>query len=262
MYRDRPGLKVMKINSCKKYSSYQFILPIIFTLITTVNPRLVKAQLIPDNTLNSSVRNDTIKGTPSDIIEGGVIRGINLFHSFTDFNVGANRGVYFSNPDNISNILTRVTGNSHSNILGTLGVLGNGNLFLINPNGITFGANANLDVKGSFIASTADKVIFDNYEFNTTHSTEPPLLNINIPRGLGFRDNPGNISLNNSHLTIPEGKTLALIGGNVSINNARIISPGTQVELGGLTQTGTVNLDEGLALSFPDSSGGAQINYL
>ncbi|MDB9539103.1 filamentous hemagglutinin N-terminal domain-containing protein [Anabaenopsis arnoldii] len=248
------------MNSCKKYSSCQFILPIILSLITTVNPRLVKAQLIPDNTLNSSVRNETIKGNTSDIIEGGVIRGINLFHSFTDFNVGANQGVYFSNPDNISNILTRVTGISHSNILGTLGVLGNANLFLINPNGITFGANANLDVKGSFVASTADKVIFDNYEFNSTNPTQPPLLNINIPRGLGFRDNPGNISLNNSNLTIPEGKTLALIGGNVSIDNARIISPGSQVELGGLTQTGTVNLDEGLRLSFPDSSGSADID--
>ncbi|MDB9448044.1 filamentous hemagglutinin N-terminal domain-containing protein, partial [Anabaena sp. CS-542/02] len=116
-------------------------------LITTANMQVVNAQLTPDNSLNSTVRNDTVNNR--DIIEGGAIRGSNLFHSFTDFNVGADRGVYFSNPDNIGNILTRVTGSNPSSILGTLGVLGNANLFLINPHGISFGDNARLDVKGS-----------------------------------------------------------------------------------------------------------------
>ncbi len=72
------------------------------------------------------------------------MRGCNLFHSFQEFNVDEGRGVYFSNPDNIVNILSRVTGDNISQILGTLGVLGNANLFLINPNGIVFGPNARL----------------------------------------------------------------------------------------------------------------------
>ncbi|WP_293084779.1 filamentous hemagglutinin N-terminal domain-containing protein [Moorena sp. SIO4A1] len=41
-------------------------------------------------------------------------------------------------------MLSRVTGTNVSNILGTLGVLGNANLFLINPNGIVFGSNSRL----------------------------------------------------------------------------------------------------------------------
>jgi filamentous hemagglutinin family protein len=46
------------------------------------------------------------------------------------------RGAYFANPVGVKNILSRVTGANRSDILGRLGVLGNANLFLINPNGI------------------------------------------------------------------------------------------------------------------------------
>ncbi|MDH6106394.1 filamentous hemagglutinin N-terminal domain-containing protein, partial [Anabaenopsis tanganyikae CS-531] len=225
-----------------KHPSYQLFLKIFIGLITTANMQMVNAQLTPDNSLNSTVRGDTVNNR--DIIEGGAIRGSNLFHSFTDFNVGADRGVYFSNPDSIGNILTRVTGSNPSSILGTLGVLGNANLFLINPHGISFGANARLDVKGSFVAASADSIIFDNYEFSSTDTTIDPLLTVNIPRGLRFRDHPGNITLTNSSLSVPEGKTLALIGGDVSLNNTQIISPGSTVELGGLTQAGRVDIDE------------------
>ncbi|WP_225880363.1 two-partner secretion domain-containing protein [Anabaenopsis elenkinii] len=232
-----------------KHPSCKLFLQIFIGLITTANMQVVNAQLTPDNSLNSTVRNDTVNNR--DIIEGGAIRGSNLFHSFTDFNVGADRGVYFSNPDSIGNIFTRVTGTNPSSILGTLGVLGNANLFLINPHGISFGDNARLDVKGSFIAASADSTIFDNYEFSSTDTTAQPLLTVNIPRGLRFRDDPGNITLTNSSLSVPEGKTLALIGGNVSLNNTQIRSPGSTVQLGGLTQSGRVDIDDNLGLSFP-----------
>ncbi len=78
-------------------------------------------------------------------------RGANLFHSFREFNVEEGRSAYFTNPAPIENILSRVTGDNPSQILGKLGVLGNANLFLINPNGIIFGQNASLDVRGSFV---------------------------------------------------------------------------------------------------------------
>ncbi len=124
------------------------------------------AQIVPDNSLGREgsvvVPNQNIRGIPSDRIDGGAVRGGNLFHSFQEFNVDVGRGAYFSNPDSIVNILTRVTGDNISNILGTLGVLGNANLFLINPNGIVFGPNARLDVGGSFFASTADGILFEN----------------------------------------------------------------------------------------------------
>ncbi|WP_017715154.1 two-partner secretion domain-containing protein [Kamptonema formosum] len=94
------------------------------------------AQIAPDATLGAE--SSAVKPIDGQIdrIDGGAIWGANLFHSFREFNIGEGRGVYFSNPAQIQNILTRVTGSNPSNIFGTLGVLGNGNLFLIQNPGI------------------------------------------------------------------------------------------------------------------------------
>lgn len=151
------------------------------------------AQITPDQTLGaeSSVitPNVNIKGSPGDRIDGGATRGANLFHSFSEFNVGDGGRVYFTNPAGIQNILTRVTGTNASNILGTLGVNGNANLFLINPNGIIFGQNARLDIPGSFVASTASAVNFGNgNQFSATNHRAPALLTINVPTGAQFGD--------------------------------------------------------------------------
>jgi filamentous hemagglutinin family protein len=125
----------------------------------------VYAQIIPDRSLGSEssvVITDVIKGIDSDRIDGGAIRGSNLFQSFQEFNVREGRGAYFSNPSGIANIFSRVTGGNISQILGTLGVLGNANLYFLNPNGVVFGPNAQLDIKGSFLATTADSFQFPN----------------------------------------------------------------------------------------------------
>jgi large exoprotein involved in heme utilization and adhesion len=72
-----------------------------------------------------------------------------------------------------------------------LGVLGNANLFLINPKGIVFGPQARLDVRGSFLAATADSIVFKNgVEFSSANPQGAPLLTVNIPVGLRFRENP------------------------------------------------------------------------
>ena len=255
-------------------SLYLTILPLAilasFTRITTV-----KAQITPDNSLgaeNSVVNpNAAIKGLPSDRIDGGAIRGANLFHSFQEFNVNAGRGAYFSNPAGIQNILSRVTGGNPSNILGTLGVLGNANLFFINPNGIIFGPNARLDVGGSFFASTANSLVFPNgFEFSATNPQAPPLLTVNIPIGLRFRDNPGEItvrglghegfyngelvgaynSFDSPTLKVLPGETLALVGGNVNLDGGVLQSPRGRVELGGLAAAGVVEFKDG-SFSYP-----------
>ncbi len=215
------------------------------------------AQIVPDNSLGNEssivVPNQNINGLDSDRIDGGAIRGSNLFHSFQEFNIDNGRGAYFANPENISNILSRVTGNNLSNILGTLGVLGNANLFLINPNGIVFGPNARLDVGGSFFASTADGILFENgVEFAASNPDAPPLLTINIPIGLNFRENPGSIE-NQSRvldsrngvvtgLQVPSGQTLGLIGGEIIVNNGALTAPGGRIELAGVSGQGSVQL--------------------
>ncbi|WP_448268864.1 two-partner secretion domain-containing protein [Nostoc sp. DSM 114159] len=233
----------------------------------------VLAQIIPDGTLgnNSSIitPNVNIKGSAADRIDGGVIRGANLFHSFQEFNVGELQRVYFANPTGISNILTRVTGSNISNILGTLGVNGGANLFLINPNGILFGNNARLDVAGSFVGSTANSFVFGNgLKFSATNPQTPsPLLTVN-PSALLFNQiaaapiqnnsvAPAGIDpagFNASGLRVGDGKSLLLVGGNVSMDGGQLNAYGGRVELGGLAAPGNVNLlfnGDNLSLKFP-----------
>src|SRR4028119_1420835 len=217
------------------------------------------AQIIPDSSLgpeSSRTVPDTINNLPSDRIDGGATRGSSLFHSFGEFNIGEGRGAYFENPSGITNIFSRVTGGSQSNILGTLGVLGPANLFLINPKGIVFGQNARLDVRGSFLAATADSIVFDNgVEFSSTNPQGAPLLTVNIPVGLRFRENPGAI-VNTSSVTqviegttipvglaVPPGQTLALVGGDVIFNNGFASAFSGNIQLGSVASPGFVSFN-------------------
>jgi filamentous hemagglutinin family protein len=259
----------------QKFSCLPTILPTsvaLATLYSVINILPTSAQIVPDNSLgneNSVVTpNVNIRGINSDRIDGGAVRGSNLFHSFQEFNIREGRGAYFSNPDNIVNILTRVTGGNISQILGTLGVLGNANLFLINPNGIVFGPNARLDVGGSFFATTADGILFENgFEFAASNPEAPPLLTINMPLGLNIRENPGTIVNQTlpqlvdrngiipngtpSGLYVPPEKTFALIGGEVRFESGVISSPGSGLELGGLAEPGVVELNPDGSFRFP-----------
>ncbi|NET86006.1 MAG: filamentous hemagglutinin N-terminal domain-containing protein [Moorea sp. SIO1F2] len=203
-------------------------------------------QITPDNTLgneSSVVTNLNINGIVIDLIEGGAIRDSNLFHSFSDFNVAEFAGAYFDNPAGVANILSGVTGGNVSNIFGTLGVLVNANLFLINPNGIVFGPNSRLDVGGSFFGSTAESVLFeDGKVFSTKNPNEKPLLTINIPSGWQYGSNPGSITNQSSFFLVPNGETLGLIGGEVTIPNGALGALDGRIELGSVGSNGVVKL--------------------
>ncbi len=236
---------------------------IVGTLLTAVGES-VNAQIVPDNTLGAESSVVTpipnIQGIPSDQIDGGATRGANLFHSFSQFNIGAGRGAYFTNPAGILNILTRVTGANRSEILGRLGVNGPANLFLINPNGIVFGQYASLDVQGSFLATTADAVkLGDAGLFSASQPTTSNLLTIS-PSALWFNAVAAQPIVNRSQapssfgqpnaddaspgLQVQPGRTLALVGGDVLLERGNLTAAKGRIELGSVARVGQVSLSQ------------------
>jgi filamentous hemagglutinin family protein len=226
---------------------------------------------IADDTLGAESSVVTPTSPQADRIDGGAIRGANLFHSFSQFNIGEGREAYFANPSGIENILSRVTGGDASRIFGKLGVLGNANLFLINPNGIIFGKNASLDVRGSFVGTTANAIAFGNQGFfSADNPNTPALLTVN-PSALLFNQIRAASIENNSiadsgfnpssaftarGLRVPDGKSLLLVGGDIKMDGGRLYAFGGRVELGGLASAGTVELNgdgNNSRLSFPNS---------
>ncbi|MDJ0631731.1 MAG: filamentous hemagglutinin N-terminal domain-containing protein [Xenococcaceae cyanobacterium MO_188.B29] len=194
------------------------------------------AQITPDDTLGNERsqvnRNVQVRGGNADRIEGGATRGANLFHSFREFNVNEGQRVYFGNPSGIANILGRVTGRDVSDIMGTLGVDGDANLFLLNPNGIIFGPDARLDISGSFVSSTANSFTFsDGTEFSATNPGNSSLLSVNVPLGVQYGPNaPGAIA---NAGTLSVGQNFTLSGGSVT-STGQLAVPSGQLLIEGV----------------------------
>ena len=232
------------------------------TLSQGIFLKLATAQITPDGTTNTTVDVDGNDFT----INQGDRAGSNLFHSFRDFSVPNGGSAFFDNAADIANIFSRVTGGNISNIDGLIRA-NDANLFLINPAGIIFGAGARLDIGGSFYGSTADSILFEDGEFSATDLDNRPLLTINAPIGLNFRDNPGDIVNNsvpddNGSLSVSPGVTFALLGGDVNFTGGAIDSSGSNVFIGGLSESGTISLDDNFHPSFPDDVARADVSII
>lgn len=180
-----------------------------------------QAQIVPDTTLpnNSIVRTEHENIT----ITGGTFGGANLFHSFSQFSVRSGENVYFDNAQRVDNIIMRVTGRNISNINGLIRAAGNVNLYLLNPNGIYFGKNATLDIKGSLYLSTTESWKFPDGVRDA--DATPPLLRVSAPIGVQWGP-AGNIQLD-ANLS---SRDLKLTANNITIT-------------GNLTSTGSINLE-------------------
>jgi filamentous hemagglutinin family protein len=114
------------------------------------------------------------------------------------FNVGSAETVNFIQPNASAAILNRVVGNDPSAIFGR--ITANGQVLLINPNGILFGRTAQVDV-GALTATTTN---LSNADFMAGR------LNFNEP------GKPGARVENHGRITVAEGGFAALVGRQVA----------------------------------------------
>jgi filamentous hemagglutinin family protein len=250
----------------QNYWNYSLPFGLILSSIFTTNISAL-AQVTADQTLGTQVTNNG----PFSFIEGGTTVGnTNLFHSFSNFSIPNGGAGIFLNDASIINIFARVTGGTASDIQGFIRTQGTANLFLMNPNGIIFGENALLDIRGSFVATTANAIQFPGgAEFSLTSPVTPQntLLSVN-PTAFLFNQiaNQGANSIENRGiLGLPNNKSLILLGGRVSptpestgqifMDGGFVATRDGRVEIGGLTAPGAVGLNidnNNFSLTFPE----------
>ncbi|MEM8642641.1 MAG: DUF4347 domain-containing protein [Cyanobacteria bacterium P01_G01_bin.54] len=208
------------------------VLPFLCLLTTTpAHPQSITAA--PDGT-------DTIVTIDGQTyhIQGGRQGGANLFHSFREFGLEPGEIAHFLSDPGIANIFGRVTGGNASIIDGL--VQANTNLYLMNPAGMVFGPNAQLNVGGDFVATTADRICFAEGCFNAVGLNDYGRL-LGSPTTLGFlQDQPGSI-VNTGRLEVLKGKSIQLLGGTV-INLGEIVTPGGAVVIAAIPGSRNVHL--------------------
>lgn len=157
----------------------------------------------------------------------GQTKGHNLFHSFDRFNIDTGEIASFSGSEQIQNIIARVSGDQTSFINGQLhSSIPKANLYLLNPNGIILGAQAELALTGHFYATTADFIQFDdNHRFYATPN-QNELLSMASVSSFGFLNaEPAPIHIfrdasNPQNLQFESQQNIALLGGDILLKGA------------------------------------------
>jgi len=191
----------------------------------------VNADVVTDGTLGDrTTLTGQILSIPPTL---GQQVGDRLFHSFQEFNLNAQQTAIFSGSHEIHTIVSRVTGTQPSFIDGTIrSTIPNADLYLLNPQGIIFGEHAQLDVSGSFFASTADSLHFQDGSQFSTQSPQTSVLSVSPVESFGFLSTvPAAIQVRDSHLSVPEGKTLSLIGGGLYFTGKLTSDPRTSTRV-------------------------------
>ncbi|MFN4280347.1 CHAT domain-containing protein [Thermosynechococcus sp.] len=173
--------------------------------------------------------------------------GQNLFHLFQHFNIHQGQTANFLSSPQIRNILAGVNGGYASYVNGVLQVTGgNSNLYLLNPAGIVFGPNAQLNLPAAFHASTAQRVHFGNGIFDLNGLNSYSQLN-SSPLGFEFANK--GIVINEGNLRVNSGQSLTLMAHQV-INTGTLGAAGGTVNVVAVPDAGLVRVSqEGMLLS-------------
>lgn len=216
---------------------------------------LIVVQLILMPKLEAEVVLDGSMGTDGTIagpvyqIHADLSRqaGENLFHSFSQFNIDVGEHAVFHGSADVQNIISRVTGGNLSTIDGRIdsSAMPNANFFLLNPAGIIFGADASLNIGGSFTASTASYLEFSDGEKFFAQPIASEILSSAPISAFGFTDaDVGTIEINGSQLKVNSTKALNLVGGDISIDSSALVQAADgQVNIISVQSTGVANIN-------------------
>jgi filamentous hemagglutinin family protein len=177
--------------------------------------------------LANPVNPTVVHGTASFQQAGNILNitnSANAIINWGSFSISVGELTRFIQPSALSAVLNRVTGQDPSVILGAL--QSNGRVFLLNPNGIVFGAGAQIDVAG-LVASTL-KLSNEDFLNNRLRFTDGA--------GAGSVVNQGSITGGSVYLV---GKAVTNDGLITSPNGEVILAAGNSVEL---VNPGTPNL--------------------
>jgi filamentous hemagglutinin family protein len=224
--------------------------PSLLTALLATGP--VQAQIVTDGSVGSAShigRRESLPGPNVKIgAELGTRRGDNLFHSFEKFSIANGATATFTGPGDIKNVISRVTGGEISHIDGTLASrVGQADLYFINPAGVMFGPNAQLDVPGPFHVSTAHELRFrDGVRFSTVDKAGSSLT-VAAPEEFGFPDQPvGRIVIDKTGYGLPLiAKNRSLVGGDIDVFGGFALSTGGSVFLSSAGSDNYVRADDG-----------------
>ncbi len=148
-----------------------------------------------------------------------------LILNWANFNIAPNERVQFLQPSSSSLALNRVLASDPTAIFGQL--LANGQIFLINPHGITFGASAQVNV-GGLVASTLD---ISNADFLNAAATGKFTFSGAgngriVNQGSMVAEKGGYVALiakqvsNQGSLNAPEGSIALAAGDRITLSHA------------------------------------------
>ncbi|MEQ9368912.1 MAG: CHAT domain-containing protein [Coleofasciculus chthonoplastes F3-SA18-01] len=216
--------------------------------LVTAAPVLAQSIIQADDGTGTSV---TQNGNQFDIIGGTLSNdGANLFHSFQELGINSEQIANFMATPDLRNILGRVIGENPSIIDGLIQVTGGtANLYLMNPAGIIFGANAQLNVPANFTATTATGIGFGNDWFNALGDNNYQNL-VGDPSQFAFDLSQRGIIINAGELAVAPGRDLALLGGQV-VNTGTLTASGGTITIAAVPNSRLVKISQsGQVLSF------------